>query len=514
MQHPKIKYSWVRYIPVTRITHDFWKGLQTSLISELSARRLFFSHNESHFWKPDQLRVVTDKFREPPNLEPLVADLASQEIAYISPRYNTQLDLPVMKKLGTTDLSLYPDFLNRLKQDLNNVDYESRWKSEDSSDDDWQTIISGLLMEALKIPEQKDFVRKLEIVPLLGGKWVCALNASIFFPSCGGVDIPSNLDLSLVDDQALLNESRKNLFINLGITECASTRIFPLIEQRYAKGGTISNCYFFQDIEFLFWHNDKVPTRGYSIYLTANNGKGHHYEKTTGGCWSYCPESRHPYSMFNLVSGKVPKLLEEKIKYPRIGYYDTLKECGLRNNIAGPDWLRSRADIKVTPQLRRRNCASAFGKSQPEMSDELLYIAENLPEYLLGVLESEWTEYHKSPEWDAKIIATKVPILDCAELRELRTIFLPLPKLKAIVKELDLAESFGFLKELDGMVDIEHGKWEFLKRFGVGMENDVSFCLALLKQAQKKEGIEKHHVFKIYSNLQKFIEEEDVKALQ
>jgi hypothetical protein len=149
-----------------------------------------------------------------------------------------------------------------------------------------------------------------------------------------------------------------------------------------------------------------------------------------------------------------------------------------------------------------------------EMSAELIYIAEHLSHHLLGVLEGNWNQYHESNKWDIKLKVTEVPILDCSEPRALTLTYLPLPKLKAKVEEVDLIDSFGFLKELDGMTDVEVVKWRFLEHFGVGVEEDVSFWLALLHQAREKTCVEKQHVFKIYSRLQTFNEAEDVEKLK
>jgi hypothetical protein len=148
------------------------------------------------------------------------------------------------------------------------------------------------------------------------------------------------------------------------------------------------------------------------------------------------------------------------------------------------------------------------------MSEELLYIMGHLPQYLLGVLESDWRNYVKSNAWDARIKAIKVPILNSTDSRILKKTFLPLPKLKAIVDGLGLGQSFGFLKELDGMTDVEVLKWRFLEYFGVGMADDVSFWIALLEHARTMDGVEKHQVFKIYARLQTFIDAKDVALLR
>jgi hypothetical protein len=57
-------------------------------------------------------------------------------------------------------------------------------------------------------------------------------------------------------------------------------------------------------------------------------------------------------------------------------------------------------------------------------------------------------------------------------------------------------------------------KWRFLEHFGVGMTDDVSFWIALLRHARTMDSVEKHQVFKIYSRLQTFIDAKDVTLLR
>ena len=505
LEHPKMKYAWVRYIPTEKIVHDLWGQLRVDLIEALSTRRLFHSSDDqSKLWTAKQLRVVNNEFRDV-DLDPLLPDLESGDTAYVSEEYDSQLDIPIMRRLGTTDLSI-SDFLERLKKDLDNED-ESQLRSRE--DDDWHTRFSDLLIRSLEDTTQRKLVQRLPIIPLDNGSWVHSLNASIFFPTSGGVKIPRGLPLSLILEDTLSNERRKVLFSSLGITECDPSRIFPLIENRYMTRHPGSESPCFQDMKFLFWHNNILPST-HLIYVAATDGNGYRITPATKGNWMYCPESEDPRSMYHLLKGVIPDELKGQVKFAHIRYYDTLKECGLRNGNAGPEWLRSRVGIKVMPQLYSRK--SLFSK--PEMSAELKYIVENLPQHLLAVLEGNWHQYYESSEWDDVIRAAEIPILDCPEPRALETTYLPLPKLKTKARELKLNESFGFLKELDGMTDIEVVKWRFLEHFGVGVEEDVSFWLALLRKAREKSDVEKSHVFKIYSHLQTFTEEEDIERLQ
>ena len=505
LEHPEMKYAWVRYIPTEKIVHDLWGQLRLDLIKALSTRRLFYSSgDQSKLWTAKQLRVVNNEFRDK-DLNPLLPDLEFGDTAYVSEKYDSQLDIPIMRRLGTTDLSI-SNFLERLKKDLDKGD-EAQLRTRE--DDDWHARFSDLLISSLEDTTQRKSVQQLPIIPLDNGSWVRSLNASIFFPTSGGVKIPQGLPLSLILEDTLSNERRKALFSSLGITECDPSRIFPLIENRYTTQKPYSWSHLLQDMKFLFWHNNILPST-HLMYVSATDGNNYYVQPATIGYWLYCPESADPRSMYHLLKGAIPDDLKGQVGFPRIQYYDTLKECGLRNGQAGPEWLRSRVGIKVMPQL----CSKKSLSSKPKMSAELKYIVEHLPQHLLAVLEGSWRQYHKSSEWDDVIRAAKIPILDCPQPKALEMTYLPLPKLKSKVRELELNESFGFMKELDGMTDVEVVKWRFLEHFGVGVEEDVSFWLAVLRQARGKNCVEKAHVFKIYSRLQAFTEEKDIKTLQ
>ena len=516
LSHPTLRYSWVRYIPTDTIAHDYWGKLQKSIIKKLETQKLFLpqqenrngnsqddNDEEAEWWLPEQLRIVTREYRDEKD-ESLLQDLTQGKTAYISERYDQSLDLPILRKLGTLDLRLAPDFIDRLRQDVDRED-DSHWRSPEFSSP-WRTTMSNLLLKSIEDPTQKSMIQRMEMVPLQTSKWVRSLNASLFFSTSGGIEIPSDLGLSLVDDEVLENKTLVALLTGLGVSKCRPEQVIPLIEQRYVVDAGLSPRTMTHHMKFLFWHNVKVPTTGYKIYLYCNEGEKYFYSDVSTGSWVYCPEVDHPYSMFRLLGSKIPSELDEKIRFPRTGYFKALGQLGLRNGISGRDWLMSRAGIMITPRLRHRDTL--------KMSAELLYICGKLPQYLLGVLQNDWTNYKRSSTWDKVIRSTKVPILDTQKETELETTFLPLPSLRKIAAELDLSQEFCFLAELGQMTELESVKWSFLERFGVGIKEDLGFWLALLRRSKQKENTKRKYVFRIYRQLQKFTSEEELKVLR
>ncbi|KAF7949568.1 uncharacterized protein EAE97_003077 [Botrytis byssoidea] len=497
LEHDTLRYSWIRYIPTTAITDEFWGLLQPSLFGKLCTSKFFFSL-DGYRWAPHRLRVLQNTFRDE-HRNPLLADSIVGTSVYVSESYDAS-DIPILEKMKAKHLDT-GDFLQRLEEDLVRT-HDSRMKTTPLSSP-WHTKMANLLITMGQDDSNKMKIQKLNIIPLDSGVWARPLNASIFFPTSGGVDIPKALPLNLVDGEALGNPSRKKLFSQLGIAECSPERIFPLIEQRYKLSNRKTDSV--SDIKFLFWHHEKLPANC-SIFMWLWNGECVLPRNINDGDWIYCRESNHAYATIKIIGESIPIEIKNgsHVRYPEKSYYSALEACGIRNGHTGIEWLRS-LGIKETPQLRRRE-----NSSDPKLSIEFKHILKNLPKHMLGTLQADWMQYNETEKWDNFFKQRKVPILASSAMMSLKDTYLPVSKLKGIVTSLGLEEGFGFLEELDGISEIEVFKWSFLKRFGVGVDEDVSFWLRLLKQARQKDSINPSIVFRIYSRLQTYIDESDI----
>jgi hypothetical protein len=495
LTHPTLKYHWVRYLPFDDIADNFWRRLKEKILAKVIFSPFFFAANRSPPQIAGRLRFVPGLFRDE-NGEPLLADILSGDSAYISESYDQDKDLPILRKMGTADLYV-SEFLERLAADLDNQNGRMR---SISTEPKWHTTVADLLSACLENSFNREQIHRLPIVPVKGGNWAKGpLYATIYFPPVGGVEIPSDLPIHLVDSNALISESRKTLFSKLGVTEWAPERVFPLIEQQYDRN-SVSFKESLEHIAFLFWHHDKLPQPIVSVNIRPENPgqTGWFNSLVQGGCWTYSHHSEDRYSMYNILNGLIPNELAHCIRIPNHEYYEKLERFERRNNKTAKEWLDNFLRVKQTPQLHRM---SSRGQ---ERSPELKYIARHVPEKLLGVLKQNWHQYHKSEEWDTYFKTTKVPIIQSEILCNLNDTFLPLPKLRSIVTRLHLEEGFGFLREMGAVTDETAMQWMFLERFGVGIQEDVRFWLRLLNQARKKESNDEKVVFEIYSRLQSF----------
>ncbi|TGO13902.1 hypothetical protein BTUL_0061g00190 [Botrytis tulipae] len=464
LQNETLRYSWVRYIPTTAIADEFWGLLQPRLFAKLCTS---------------------------PN-------------AYVSESHDNS-DISILKEMKVRYLS-DSEFLQRLNQDLAWA-FASRMQST-PLDSPWHTKVANLLIVMCINNSIKKEIQKLNIIPLDNLAWVRPLNASIFFPTSGGVDIPKGLPLNLVDEKALENPSREKLFSQLGVSECSPERIFPLIQQRSFPTVRKFLASDLQDIRFLFWHHGELAS-DYPINMWLWNGESYSVASPQKDGSIYFPQCENTYALANLFGKSVPLELmaSNNVRYIVSNYCQIFESCGFRNGLTGIEWLRS-IGMKETPQLRASNSKGHL--QSPEISAELKYIAEKFPGFLLGVLQANFIQYHKSEKWDRFFRQKNVPILASLEMRSLNYTFLPLPKLKAIASSLELEEGFGFLRELDGISASGVIEWNFLKRFAVGVDEDVSFWLRLLEQARRKNPISPSIVFRIYSRLQSYVDESDI----
>jgi hypothetical protein len=149
-------------------------------------------------------------------------------------------------------------------------------------------------------------------------------------------------------------------------------------------------------------------------------------------------------------------------------YYSALENMHKRHDREALDWFNDFFQLCQNPQLHRRGIVNC-------RSFEAEFIAENKPEYLIGVLKSSWGQYCPVKDWDEYFKAVKIPLIDSNETLRLEDTYLPLPKLRKIVSQLNLDSRFGFIEELSNIQDIDAAQWEFLERFDVKMDADVRF---------------------------------------
>jgi hypothetical protein len=455
------------------------------------------------------LRFIPARFRAQDNL-PLLSDLDSGKTVYVAEQYDLELDIPALRYLGMLDLAVSPGFLARLTQDLG-PNSDSSWRTI-SFTDDWFTRVASLLLDRGN-PDLRTALQKLDIVPLQNGSWVKACNASIYWSKSGGITIPDSLHLVVVKDTVLQDTALYKLLEWFGIEEFQPQDILPRIQQRYTGGHSpLTGLPHTQYIAFLFWHHNLIPETDYRVYLPCINDEIHYsYDSTTSGGWIYHLAPNDPLALATILDGRIPVDLRPDVRYLHPAIPAALKNYGVRHGKSGMAWLQDTLRVKTKPQLRQR---SGRQKPHKEISAEVKYIAEYMPQYLLGVLKAGWTKYEACDEWDNYFREIQVPVLGGESEIALNTTYLPLPRLTKKVTQLGLETFCSFLEELDDMTDRDYAQWDFLARFGVGTTDTLQFWLDLFDCARTATHIEANGVFAIYARLQTFIDAADVEAIR
>ncbi|KAF2670539.1 hypothetical protein BT63DRAFT_454728 [Microthyrium microscopicum] len=472
--HTQLINHWVQYLPLDdSLSSHAWRVANETLFEVLRPLTIFKSDVPKIHLAKD-LRIVPLKYR----------DLHG---------------VPLLRDLGDEKCAALGEFAYRMVGDLESS--EPRFKTR-SNDVGWSSRMADLISTLLDQDEYVAGFKAAPFIPLKNGSWTSAKTTPyLAIDSCGSIGIPEDFGLSIVEPNAVSVPSRKKLFLKLGVKEYFPKDVFPLIEQTY-RTGTVSRNNSFSHIKFLFWNHDKLPHSGVAIKIRSKDPHAGPAEpdmfliddRSRG--WTYNPWSTfNKHSAIQLLGATLPAELAGCCQYPDFGYHLQLAPMEVRHLCLGTKWFITFIGALEYPQL----CSRVDSKMR---SAEVEYIAKHKPQHLLRVLEASWLQYYQSEDWDDYFKAVEVPILESDQPRELQNTWLPLPKLREIVRRYDLEVDFGFLAELTDIGDLGHFTFRFLDRLGVGMGDDVSFWLQLLRQIRRNDTPNRKSVFEIYERIQ------------
>ncbi|KAF2421213.1 hypothetical protein EJ08DRAFT_738278 [Tothia fuscella] len=489
--HATLKYRWIRYIPTDPIADEFWGRLRHTLLTSLHSRSVFYTQSE-RLCLASQLRIVPPWAQDDTGA-PLLPDLDNGDSAYVCTEYDRTGDHDILACLDTRALNDM-DFIVRLEHDLRRRQPRMHIKPSLSY---WQTKVANQLIRLVQYRSVSSQIKRLPLVPLISGAWVIPHNGSIFFPTSGGIDVPLDLSLSLVDQEALLNQSRKLLFSKLSVIECEPLAIFPLIQQRYQTRSPIDVAAHKPHVRFLYWHHDQLQSGSDSFHFV--NTRPQWFVPGPSRGWTYYPRGAGDYAAAKLLASAVEDRLELNMNILRDDYFDDLQQLELRHDQTPSDWLHSFLSLKTTIQLCSR---TDYGVSS--MSQELKFIAEKKPQFLLGVLKADWEHFNNCNTWNNFFSKCNIPILHSDNERRLKDTYLPLPSLLSITNRYSVSQDFGYIRELAGMTNENAGAWHFLKQFGVTIDENLQFWLFVLQKVSTLEStiIASIDVANIYLELQ------------
>lgn len=502
--HTTLRYQWVRYLTVDSIPDDFWGELQRDLINHLKAKKLFASCREQRLFM-GKARIVPTWLRDDDG-NPLLPDCDCAECGngtYLSESYDWDLDVPVLKKLGVQELAS-EEFVHKLNVDLNK-DYALMWSN--LVDDNWHTQIAEVLLKMISSKKNReslaDQISLLPLIPLIDKRPAPTKGVSIFLPTCGGIDIPRDLPLGLVQPESLRNEARAKLFDRLGVKECGAEQVIGLIEDASKMTGekSISLEESVEHIKFLFWHHNKIFIPKPTIHVFDVHSQKFDPNLTSNG-WTYSPLQVDKYHLCQILDPEnKPYELQGKVRFLNGAYYKALSGQHKRHDTDPWHWLNDFFNVRYTAELSKRG---HFSNPSPELE----WLVKYRPEFLLGTLREKWDQFLlKSNAWKDKYSKCLVPIINSQLNMPLDESYLPIPELMEIVSGLGLERNFGFVSEL--REESDWSKWKEFRHLGVGTEEDLAFWIRILKKAELTAAMDATKMAEIYGNLQRMCRTDD-----
>jgi hypothetical protein len=281
-------------------------------------------------------------------------------------------------------------------------------------------------------------VKSLKIIPLQDSRWVSSKSSNIYFPSTDHTAIPIDLGLGLVDAIAVSNVERKDLLSQLGVTNVRPNKVIPLIYSRY-EASTLSSVNLLESsshLRYLYWYLEVATTLDPKIFLIDDENKRVFRYAFEHIYFEEKDEEYGPRQLFQRYSTVFPSVPGLDIHYLHTEYLNAVPDNVLSRGRSWKAWLAEFADVKSYPQLR--------DPGSTKLSREFKYLASHRSNKLIGLLQRYWSSYESEV---TSAVADELKICNLywnQELRDLQSMFLPVPKLKAIVVELNISK-FPFL---------------------------------------------------------------------
>jgi hypothetical protein len=477
------------------IPYDFWRELQQDLINTLLNYKILVNCREKRLEKKKAI-IVPTHLRDDDG-HALLPDCNCQPACngtYVSEKYDRTLDIPVLENLGVQELA--PEqFVHRL-----HVDLEKRnalmWSHQ--VDHRWHRRIADLLLGMVEAESSGtnlvDDIRLLPLIPLIGGRRVCAKGSSIYLPTCGGIDVPRDLLSGLVEPEALRNEARARLFRALGVKECTLRNLFGLIVG--ASGSLKSTTTLEQSVQhvrFLYWHHNDldISVLKPTIYVFDVHSKRFDPDRHSEG-WTYWPSKANEYHLYQHLDTK----LEINARFLHPAYHHAIVLLPKRYDTSPTQWLTKFFNLHFTAQLFDR-------ANFLILSPEIRWLMKNKPQFLLKTIQAASVppNFLPSIRLNDAFSTCSVPIMDSTLKMPLCECYFPIPKLRETISQFGLERDFGFVSELRGETD--WAKWKEFGQLGIKTEEDLSFWIRVLEKASAKSTMDVATMGTIYGNLQR-----------
>ncbi|KAI0835964.1 hypothetical protein F5Y06DRAFT_114649 [Hypoxylon sp. FL0890] len=479
-EHPILKYQWMRYLPkLSGYPWDpFWQKLVDKIKTRISDEEILVLRDGIALRKISQARRLTSMKCDQYSV-PLFVDLPGNGACYLSIFYYSG-DLDLLKDYGLCYLN-QAEFLARVKNDLR-LSAASRMRSIDT-DDDWHARtarclnLSFIKWWSSRIADTK----ALELVPLIGGKWVSPTLIDVSFAeTSNGLQIPTDLGLNLVDPAAAKLPDRETLFANVGVEYASDDQIRDKILLSYQSRGPrdfeaslshLKFLYLMHEVNFrLIYTYRDVRLYGIDGKLHPRNHVYYFVDTAQYGLWE----------LYNKVDAdKIPHW-PTNIHFVHKGYLEHAPSTPPNHDMTWKNWLHVYLGIYRYPRL----FSALLAPDASKLSEECQFVATHLPSELLGFLRYSWDgdEFGMLSERIDALKALEVPCRG-EQLVPLSKTYFPSPQI------LERREEFMRYGEFFPLLDFGEdsgplSQWDFLLTLGVKSVPDLDFYFDILNYIQ------------------------------
>jgi hypothetical protein len=475
-EHPQLRFQWMRFLPPStgyHINDRFWNGFVDLLKQQLLGAEIMVPHLGVGLQR--SIKQVKEFAKTPAfydqHGDPLFDDLDGQAAIYISERYKGP-DLDLLRPYGLESLSIQ-DMMDRVWADSERGISKMR---SSKTDDDWHSRAAKVLKYPFtsRLSSIIRRIRTMRLLPLDGGGWV-SLNESglpAYFPttSNGTMIPPLVLDMRLIDPNAATHPDRRDFFLALGVKLATDDHIRSLILQKYQR------CWLSLRAS-IAWIKFLYLTRPEKTESTA----GYEDVSIVSSTWEnlepskkdvYFPDDKSEYGAAKLGL-EVSFLHADYLKDPPVRPGEQVSTA----EESWKEWLHNAIGVR-----ERLRLVASDGSA---ISDQVLHVAQHLPERFLGLLHHLWPHEGDKVRYSETIRSRfeKIEVLcDGGNKHPLHTTILPTPQLKALSSRfLKADEHLAFLELQQTHWEEKASGWEFLECLGVLDDDGLVFQLGMLR---------------------------------
>ena len=469
LEHEALQYTWMRYLPRPGTHHwdPFWNTLVESIMERLKSKRVMRTRGKRVLRRIGDMRHRVGSHNDCHG-NPLFPDLDPE--LYLSDSY-AQGDIETLMVFGLRKM-FFAEIVEMARRDLAESDPPSTLRSQ-WTDEDWHSRASQLLLSPFekKWANQIAEVRQLDIIPLKDGSWTRADLGDIFYGTIGGISIPRDLGLRIVDPNATKNERRVDLFNALGVqtadVSMVRSRILAMHHESHERP---------IDFRDALWHL-------VFLYLTHESRSE---EENAGNLVVYDHRNRprrplehdlyilddHPYGAQSLLGTG-----------PMVNFGASFVDSRYFRDAPGPsglgftwfEWMHEYVGVRRNIRMLERGGTS--------LSAECWHIATHQNHKFLEFLKHVWPTQGDAVAGSSNAIQLLrgVPV-SCTngEKAIMRESYMPLQELRRVQSRFADSDILPFL-DISSSDDASlHSEWAFLLNdIGVMYEDDLEFRLHL-----------------------------------